>query len=84
MTGEEDDACHRVRGGAERARCTVKLVLGARGGASHDEFALPFMSDEVIGDVSALQYSAAPANEALRRAVPGEIRQGAVLFELPA
>ena len=36
------------------------------GGTSYDEFALPFMSDEVIGDVSALQYSAAlqtPANE---------------------
>ena len=37
------------------------------GGTSYDEFALPFMGDEVIGDVSALQYSAAlqtPANEA--------------------
>jgi branched-chain amino acid transport system substrate-binding protein len=36
------------------------------GGTSYDEFALPFMGDEVIGDVSALQYSAAlatPANE---------------------
>ncbi|MGE5164178.1 MAG: hypothetical protein ACM3IH_09150, partial [Sphingobacteriales bacterium] len=32
-----------------------------------DEFALPFMGDEVVGDVSALQYSAAlttPKNEA--------------------
>ena len=37
------------------------------GGTSYDEFALPFMGDEVIGDVSALQYSAAletPKNEA--------------------
>ncbi len=36
------------------------------GGTSYDEFALPSMGDEVIGDVSALQYSAAlatPANE---------------------
>jgi branched-chain amino acid transport system substrate-binding protein len=36
------------------------------GGTSYDEFALPFMGDEVIGDVSALQYSAAlqtPQNE---------------------
>ncbi len=37
------------------------------GGTSYDEFALPFMGDEVIGDVSSLQYSAAletPKNEA--------------------
>ena len=37
------------------------------GGTSYDEFALPFMGDEVIGDVSALMYSAAlqtPENEA--------------------
>ena len=42
-----------------------KPILG--GGTSYDEFALPFMGDEVIGDVSALQYSAAletPKNEA--------------------
>jgi branched-chain amino acid transport system substrate-binding protein len=41
-----------------------KPILG--GGTSYDEFALPFMGDEVIGDVSALHYSAAiqtPANE---------------------
>src|SRR5579883_219877 len=41
-----------------------KPIVG--GGTSYDEFALPFMGDEVIGDVSALQYSAAletPANE---------------------
>jgi branched-chain amino acid transport system substrate-binding protein len=42
-----------------------KPILG--GGTSYDEFALPFMGDEVIGDVSALQYSAAlttPKNQA--------------------
>jgi branched-chain amino acid transport system substrate-binding protein len=42
-----------------------KPVVG--GGTSYDEFALPVMGDEVIGDVSALQYSAAletPKNEA--------------------
>ncbi|HEX3442727.1 MAG TPA: ABC transporter substrate-binding protein [Pseudolabrys sp.] len=48
-----------------RAAGYKKPILG--GGTSYDEFALPFMGDEVIGDVSALQYSAAletPANEA--------------------
>ena len=38
---------------------------------SYDEFVLPFMGDEVIGDVSALQYSAAihtPANQAFVKA----------------
>ena len=42
-----------------------KPIVG--GGTSYDEFALPFMGDEAIGDVSALQYSAAletPKNEA--------------------
>jgi branched-chain amino acid transport system substrate-binding protein len=42
-----------------------KPILG--GATSYDEFALPFMGDEVVGDVSALQYSAAlatPKNEA--------------------
>jgi branched-chain amino acid transport system substrate-binding protein len=34
-----------------------KPVIG--GGTSYDEFILPFMGDEVIGDVSSLQYSAA-------------------------
>jgi branched-chain amino acid transport system substrate-binding protein len=34
-----------------------KPVIG--GGTSYDEFSLPFMGDEVIGHVSALQYSAA-------------------------
>jgi branched-chain amino acid transport system substrate-binding protein len=29
------------------------------GGTSYDEFVLPFMGDEVVGDVSALMYSAA-------------------------
>jgi branched-chain amino acid transport system substrate-binding protein len=40
-----------------------KPVIG--GGTSYDEFALPSMGDEVVGHVSALQYSAAldtPAN----------------------
>jgi len=48
-----------------RASGFKKPILG--GGTSYDEFALPFMGDEVIGDVSALQYSAAletPKNEA--------------------
>ena len=34
-----------------------KPILGS--GVSYDEFVLPFMGDEVIGDVSALHYSAA-------------------------
>jgi branched-chain amino acid transport system substrate-binding protein len=41
------------------------------GGTSYDEFVLPFMGDEVIGDVSALMYSAAlttPKNEAFVKA----------------
>jgi branched-chain amino acid transport system substrate-binding protein len=43
----------------------TKPIVG--GGTSYDESVLPFMGDEVIGDVSALQYSAAletPRNEA--------------------
>lgn len=47
-----------------RAAGNKKPIVG--GGTSYDEFALPFMTDEVIGDVSALQYSAAldtPANQ---------------------
>ena len=47
-----------------RASGNKKPIVG--GGTSYDEFALPFMGDEVIGDVSALQYSAAletPTNE---------------------
>ena len=46
-----------------------KPIIG--GTVSYDEFALPFMGDEVIGDVSALQYSAAletPKNEAFVKA----------------
>ena len=46
-----------------------KPILG--GGTSYDEFALPFMGDEVIGDVSALHYSAAidtPKNAAFVKA----------------
>jgi branched-chain amino acid transport system substrate-binding protein len=48
-----------------RASGFKKPIVG--GGTSYDEFALPFMGDEVVGDVSALQYSAAlqtPKNEA--------------------
>jgi branched-chain amino acid transport system substrate-binding protein len=42
-----------------------KPIIG--GGTSYDEFVLPFMGDEVVGDVSSLMYSAAietPKNEA--------------------
>ena len=52
-----------------RASGYKKPILGQ--GTSYDEFALPFMGDEVIGDVSALQYSAAletPKNEAFVKA----------------
>ena len=52
-----------------RAAGYKKPILG--GGTSYDEFALPFMGDEVVGDVSALQYSAAlttPKNEAFVKA----------------
>jgi branched-chain amino acid transport system substrate-binding protein len=48
-----------------RASGYKKPILG--GATSYDEFALPFMGDEVVGDVSALHYSAAlttPKNEA--------------------
>jgi branched-chain amino acid transport system substrate-binding protein len=46
-----------------------KPILG--GGTSYDEFVLPFMGDEAIGDVSALHYSAAletPKNVAFVKA----------------
>ena len=46
-----------------------KPIIG--GGTSYDEFVLPFMGDEVIGDVSSLMYSAAiptPKNEAFVKA----------------
>jgi branched-chain amino acid transport system substrate-binding protein len=52
-----------------RAAGFKKPILG--GGTSYDEFALPFMGDEVVGDVSALHYSAAittPKNEAFVKA----------------
>jgi branched-chain amino acid transport system substrate-binding protein len=52
-----------------RAAGYKKPIIG--GGTSYDEFVLPFMSDEVIGDVSSLQYSAAietPKNEAFVKA----------------
>ena len=47
----------------------TKPIVG--GTTSYDEFALPFMGDEVVGDFSALQYSAAletPKNEAFVKA----------------
>jgi len=47
-----------------RAAGIKTKILGS--GVSYDEFVLPFMGDEVIGDVSSLHYSAAietPANE---------------------
>lgn len=46
-----------------------KPLIG--GGTNYDEFVLPFMGDEVIGDTSALHYSAAlqtPKNEAFVKA----------------
>ncbi|MGC2825582.1 MAG: ABC transporter substrate-binding protein, partial [Pseudolabrys sp.] len=52
-----------------RAAGYKKPIIG--GGTSYDEFALPFMGDEVIGDVSSLQYSAAlttPRNETFVKA----------------
>ena len=52
-----------------RAAGYKKPIIG--GGTSYDEFALPFMGDEVIGDVSSLQYSAAlttPKNETFVKA----------------
>ena len=52
-----------------RAAGIKTQILGS--GVSYDEFVLPFMGDEVIGDVSALHYSAAidtPANQAFVKA----------------
>jgi branched-chain amino acid transport system substrate-binding protein len=52
-----------------RASGYTKPIIG--GGTSYDESVLPFMGDEVIGDVSALQYSAGlqtPKNEAFVKA----------------
>jgi len=52
-----------------RASGYTKPIIG--GGTSYDEFVLPFMGDEVINDVSSLQYSAAletPKNEAFVKA----------------
>ena len=48
-----------------RAAGTKTIILG--GSTNYDEFGLPFMGDEVIGDISAHVYSAAletPENEA--------------------
>jgi len=50
-----------------------KPVIG--GGTSYDEFVLPSMGDEVIGHISALQYSAAidtPKNQAFVKAYRGK------------
>ena len=52
-----------------RAAGITKPIVA--GGTSYDEFALPFMGDEVIGDISSLHYSAAlqtPENEAFVKA----------------
>jgi branched-chain amino acid transport system substrate-binding protein len=48
-----------------RAAGITKPIVG--GGTSYDEFALPVMGDEVIGDISALQYSAALNTARCRR-----------------
>ena len=52
-----------------RSAGITKPIIGS--GVSYDEFVLPFMGDEVIGDVSSLHYSAAidtPANQAFVKA----------------
>jgi branched-chain amino acid transport system substrate-binding protein len=52
-----------------RSAGVKKPIIGS--GVSYDEFVLPFMGDEVIGDVSSLHYSAAidtPANQAFVKA----------------
>jgi len=52
-----------------RAAGISKPILGS--GVSYDEFVLPFMGNEVIGDVSALHYSAAidtPGNQTFVKA----------------
>ena len=52
-----------------RAAGNKKPIVAS--GVSYDEFVLPFMGDEVIGDVSALHYSAAiktPENETFVKA----------------
>jgi len=52
-----------------RAAGIKKPIVGS--GVSYDEFVLPFMGDEVIGDVSALHYGAGiktPENEAFVKA----------------
>ena len=58
-----------------------KPIIG--GGTSYDEFVLPFMGDEAIGDVSALHYSAAldtPKNIEFVKAYRSQVRQGAVVL----
>ena len=58
-----------------------KPVIG--GGTSYDEFVLPSMGDEVIGHVSALQYSAGARHaeeRGVREGLPHQVRQGAVVL----
>ena len=58
-----------------------KPIIG--GGTSYDEFMLPFMGDEVIGDVSALhvQRCARHAEERrVREEISHHLRQGAVVL----
>jgi hypothetical protein len=58
-----------------------KPIIG--GGTSYDEFVLPFMGDEAIGDVSALHYSAAlqtPEERSLREGLSRQVRQSAVVL----
>jgi branched-chain amino acid transport system substrate-binding protein len=58
-----------------------KPIIG--GATNYDEFALPFMGDEVVGDISALQYSAAlttPKNEAFVKAYRGRYGKVPSLF----
>ena len=64
-----------------RASGNKKPIVG--GGTNYDEFALPFMGDEVIGDVSApsIQRRAGDAGErGVRQEVSRQIRQGAVVL----
>ena len=64
-----------------RAAGYKKPILG--GGTNYDEFILPSMGDEVIGDVSAFMYSAAldtPKNAEFVKKYRSQIRQGAVVL----
>src|SRR4026209_481705 len=73
----DTDAVFSLMVGPMPAQC-IKQMRGAGfktpiigGGTSYDEFVLPFMGDEAVGDVSALHYSAAldtPKNAAFVKA----------------